>query len=60
MVVEETNEAVGYSNLSSRDGHTRLDFDANACRPTRQPVENISLSGKKPGSYRFRDGHSRR
>ena len=53
VVVEETGEAVGYSNLASRDGNTRLDFDANACRPTKQPVENFSLGDKEPGSYSF-------
>ena len=53
VVIEETNENVGYSNLVSRDGNTRLDFDANAGNPTTQPVENFSLSDKKPGIYHF-------
>ena len=48
-----TNEWIGYSNLDSLDKNTRLDFDANASDPTTQPVENFSLSERRPGTYRL-------
>ena len=44
-------ESIGFSNKMSKDRETRLDFDANAGNPSTNPVENISLSDKKPGSY---------
>ena len=53
VVIAGANETIGYSNLVSRDGNTRLDFDANAGNPTTKPVENFSLSDKRPGVYHF-------
>ena len=53
VVIAGTGDRIGYSNLVSRDGNTRLDFDANAGNPTTQPVENFSLSDKGPGVYLF-------
>lgn len=46
-----SGENIGFSNKQSRDRETRLDFDANAGSPSENPVENITLSDKKPGSY---------
>ena len=53
VVINETGEALGYSNMVSRDRNTRLDFDANAGNPTTRPVENFTLSDKSPGTYHF-------
>ena len=46
-------EIIGYNNTTSKDGFTKLDFDANAGSPTSNPVENITLSDRKPGKYNF-------
>ena len=47
----DKGENIGFSNKQSRDCETRLDFDANAGSASTSPVENITLSDKKPGSY---------
>lgn len=56
VTIEHTNmkqEKIGYNNTASKDGFTKLDFDANAGSPTSNPVENITLSDRKPGKYNF-------
>lgn len=52
-VKTERGEMIGYSHKKSRDGHTKLDFDANAGNTSTSPVENITLSDQNPGKYKI-------
>jgi len=50
-VKTDKGEKIGFSNLTSIDRMTRLDFDANAGSPTKEAVENITMNHTRPGVY---------